>query len=379
MNPGPYKFTVFRTVGISRNNLLAIPNATFSSNTFAGLNDTTWIDNNLNTVQNPYSYKIGFYTKRDSLLGFSAVASSHYLSVGASDRIINLNWQKDVPWTNFRYDIFKLNRATSQYDSIGTTTATMFTDNNVLNKVEYCYYIKAVGSYGINGVTSPLINLSQRVCGTPIDTVPPCPPTLVVTNNCDSTGVADADKIINLLRWTNPKNFCRGSEDVVKYTVYYADTEGGKFDKIATITTLRDTTLTHQNPTTRAPAGCYYVTASDSIGNESAKSNIICLDNCPIYKLPNTFTPNGDGSNDVFHPQKQRYIARVEFKVFNRWGQLVFETDKPTLDWKGQNPNGDDLAEGTYFYTCKVYEQRVGGAVLSPKVLNGYIELIRGK
>ena len=307
------------------------------------------------------------------------MASSHYLSVGASDRIINLSWQKDVPWTNFRYDIFKLNRATSQYDSIGTTTATTFTDNNVLNKVEYCYYIKAVGSYGINGVTSPLINLSQRVCGTPIDTVPPCPPTLVVTNNCDSTGVADADKIINLLRWTNPKNFCRGSEDVVKYTVYYADTEGGKFDKIATITTLRDTTLTHQNPTTRAPAGCYYVTASDSIGNESAKSNIICLDNCPIYKLPNTFTPNGDGSNDVFHPQKLRYIARVEFKVFNRWGQLVFETDKPTLDWKGQNPNGDDLAEGTYFYTCKVYEQRVGGAVLSPKVLNGYIELIRGK
>ena len=126
-------------------------------------------------------------------------------------------------------------------------------------------------------------------------------------------------------------------------------------------------------------AGCYYVTALDSVGNESRPSNIICLDNCPFYELPNAFTPNGDGENDKFTPRKMRirFISRVEFKVYNRWGGLVFETNKPSLDWNGQNLSGAELAEGTYFYTCLVFEKRLTGEVLNPKILRGYIELVR--
>ena len=74
---------------------------------------------------------------------------------------------------------------------------------------------------------------------------------------------------------------------------------------------------------------------------------------------------------------KIRFINKVEFKVYNRWGNLVFETDKPSLDWNGQNLTGADVAEGTYFYTCSVFEQRLDGAVLSPKILRGYIEVAR--
>ena len=125
-------------------------------------------------------------------------------------------------------------------------------------------------------------------------------------------------------------------------------------------------------------SGCYAVTALDSIGNESRRSNVICVDNCPIYILPNTFTPNDDKQNDLFKPINLRYIVKVNFKVFNRWGELVFQTENPLLEWNGQNLKGTDLAEGTYFYKCLVYEQRVAGIVLSHKVLSGYIELIRG-
>ena len=125
-------------------------------------------------------------------------------------------------------------------------------------------------------------------------------------------------------------------------------------------------------------SGCYTVTALDSIGNESVRSNRVCVDNCPIYVLPNAFTPNDDNQNDVFKPINLRYIDKVDFKVFNRWGQMVFETTNPLLDWNGKNSQGGDLAEGTYFFKCLVFEQRVAGVVLSPKVLSGYIELIRG-
>lgn len=378
LNPGPYRFVVQRAQGITKTGFQDIPGATFTSANFSGLNDTTWIDNALNTTQFPYSYRIGFYTRRDTLLGYAPVASSHFLKIQSSDRVNILTIDKDVPWANARYDIFRLNRTTNQYDSIGTTLTQTYTDEGLVNKTEYCYYARAVGSYGINGIASPLINLSQKICGTPIDTVPPCPPKLGITNNCDSTGRTAETAIFNLLRWTNPKYYCKGSDDLAKYNVYYADTEGGQFQKIATISNTADTILSHQNTTNRSVAGCYYVTALDSIGNESLRSNTICVDNCPYYLLPNAFTPNGDGDNEIFKPINLRFIAKVDFKVFNRWGQVVFETTDPLLNWDGKNLKGGVLAEGTYFYTCKVFEQRVGGATLSSKALNGYIELIRG-
>ena len=69
--------------------------------------------------------------------------------------------------------------------------------------------------------------------------------------------------------------------------------------------------------------------------------------------------------------------ARVEFQVYNRWGQLVFETDDPDLNWNGQNFSGEDLAAGTYYYTCVIFEQRVVGIVQRDEVLSGWIQLVR--
>ncbi len=68
-------------------------------------------------------------------------------------------------------------------------------------------------------------------------------------------------------------------------------------------------------------AGCYYVTAVDRSGNE-CPSNTVCKDNCPYYELPNVFTPNGDGSNDLFTPFPcPRFVQSVSFVVHNRWGR----------------------------------------------------------
>jgi gliding motility-associated-like protein len=103
------------------------------------------------------------------------------------------------------------------------------------------------------------------------------------------------------------------------------------------------------------------------------------VDNCPNYELPNAFTPNGDGANDLYTPfPGWRFVASIDLQIFNRWGNLVFQTTLPEINWTGANENGKALAEGTYFYTCRVYEQRVEGVVLRPEVLSGYIELIRG-
>lgn len=66
-------------------------------------------------------------------------------------------------------------------------------------------------------------------------------------------------------------------------------------------------------------------------------------------EMPNAFTPNGDGVNDVYQA-KPGYQSLVEFKayIFNRWGQKLYEWNNPALGWDGKF-NGQDVKEGVYF------------------------------
>ena len=121
--------------------------------------------------------------------------------------------------------------------------------------------------------------------------------------------------------------------------------------------------------------GCYTITAVDANGNESARSAEVCVVICPIYDLPNAFTPNGDGQNDLFVPRGRCFVDRVDFTVFNRWGQQVFQTSDPALNWDGLNQDGQVLASGTYYYTVRVFEETLSGVVPAEDLLSGYIEL----
>jgi hypothetical protein len=81
--------------------------------------------------------------------------------------------------------------------------------------------------------------------------------------------------------------------------------------------------------------------------------------------------------NDAFLPFPYRFIERVEFTVFNRWGTEVFFTTDPALNWNGRiRNNGALLPDGVYFYLCAVYEQRLEGVVM--RNLKGTIHLLDG-
>jgi len=78
----------------------------------------------------------------------------------------------------------------------------------------------------------------------------------------------------------------------------------------------------------------------------------------PVFIMPNAFSPNGDGLNDVFEPKfvnKSGYVVK-SFKVFNRWGQLVYLAEGTRkASWSGYYYNKDKRAEpGTYFYFIRV-------------------------
>ena len=98
----------------------------------------------------------------------------------------------------------------------------------------------------------------------------------------------------------------------------------------------------------------------------------------PVYELPNAFTPNGDGINDVFVPIRitPDLISNVKMHIFNRWGRTVFETDDIFINWDGRvGGSGQPCSPGTYFYVCDVEMITPEGPVT--KRLQGSIMIIR--
>ena len=206
-NPGPYIYQLLHAEGITENlaNFQPVPGATFTSEYFANANDTIFNYLGIDTKSIPHSYTIGFYVNGgDDTLGYAAVASSVFLSIASTDETNNLSWDYNVPWDNSQYVVYRLNAFTSMWDSIATTTDMFYSDQDgLVNGNEYCYYVESEGTYGIPRIVTPLINNSQEACGIPLDTIPPCPPTLEVSNICDK---ASDSQLINCEAEENLKN-----------------------------------------------------------------------------------------------------------------------------------------------------------------------------
>lgn len=72
--------------------------------------------------------------------------------------------------------------------------------------------------------------------------------------------------------------------------------------------------------------------------------------------IPNAFTPNDDGVNDVFYIPDAN-LTRVEFAVYDRWGNRVFYSDNPSFRWYGDFA-GKQVPQGVYVYTLTATSPR---------------------
>lgn len=95
--------------------------------------------------------------------------------------------------------------------------------------------------------------------------------------------------------------------------------------------------------------GLYIVTVS--VGNcKTTDSTQIYAEDCtPIIEMPNVFTPNSDGSNDLFLPIKFEFIIENKIMIFNRWGRLLYESNDVLSGWDGTY-NDRDCSDGVYFW-----------------------------
>jgi gliding motility-associated-like protein len=364
IHPGPWTLILERSNGLTFNSATAAIVGTFTSAIFTQL-QTSFIDNGLNTVGQSYNYRLQFFAQNGTdFIGNCQPASSVYLYTTPSDNTVTLRWDYNTPWTNYEYAIYRFNTTSLLWDSIALAPDTFYVDDSLLNGVQYCYYVTAHGTY--NNVTLPpvMYNRSQEACATPVDLTAPCAPNLTVNPNCD--------QFYNELIWTNPMNMNCGTDDVVGYQIYYAPVEGDPMIVIYGHMFANDTNFTFGD--LFSIAGCYAITAVDTFNNQSPLSNIVCVDNCPEYSLPNVFTPNGDNINDLFIPFPYRYIESVDIRIYDRWGMLVFQSTDPAVRWDGRDMTTNKLCtDGVYYYTCIVNEIRLEGIV--PRELKGFVHL----
>ncbi|MFN8322535.1 MAG: gliding motility-associated C-terminal domain-containing protein [Chitinophagales bacterium] len=86
-------------------------------------------------------------------------------------------------------------------------------------------------------------------------------------------------------------------------------------------------------------SGVYSVTASNSCGSSTDQINVeVHSDECALA-IPTAFSPNGDGKNDVFRAISYCSTGRFLMRVYNRWGELVFESTTISEGWNGTYRN----------------------------------------
>jgi gliding motility-associated-like protein len=111
---------------------------------------------------------------------------------------------------------------------------------------------------------------------------------------------------------------------------------------------------------------------TDSFGCTSTSTKPIIIYSSCYLAVPNAFTPNNDGKNDVLKVLNAIKTEKLEFNVYNRWGQLVYKTNNWKTGWDGK-VNGTPQGSGVYVWFLKYTDRDTK----ETRILRGTATLIR--
>jgi gliding motility-associated-like protein len=367
--PGPYKYVIASRQGQVWENFANPVDV-------LGINDTTYTDSLINSLDFPMSYRVTLYSESAGdweQVGSPAHSSSLFIEGVPGNKRMTILINDSTPWTNTQYVIYRkpagdpCETNNEPFDSITTVSRRSYTDQGLVNGNTYQYLVKSIGEYDLDFIPKPLINYSQELCVTPQDTTPPCPVSLTLESDCDL--------LQNYLTWTVNAS-C--SQDVDDFLIFWSDSYEGAFTLIDTVEDNQVRTYIHQPPLSLG--ACYVVSARDSAGNYMKPEQLVrvCIDECNYYTLPNVFTPNTDGLNDIFKPYPYKFVDRIDLVIYNRWGNEVFKTNDPDINWDGTDlETGKPVVDGVYYYICDVYERRLSG--IEVRNISGLIRIFASK
>ncbi|NVN94214.1 MAG: gliding motility-associated C-terminal domain-containing protein [Bacteroidetes bacterium] len=108
--------------------------------------------------------------------------------------------------------------------------------------------------------------------------------------------------------------------------------------------------------------------------NGCIASDTIVLKPCSEIWVSNVFTPNNDGINDIFKANTKE-IQKFQLYIYNRWGNLVFETHDVNMGWDGKYAGGD-AQSGVYYWVIRYNENRSSNQNVE-KEIHGSVTLLR--
>ncbi|MDD2634311.1 MAG: choice-of-anchor L domain-containing protein [Bacteroidales bacterium] len=186
--------------------------------------------------------------------------------------------------------------------------------------------------------------------------------TITDANNCSiSDSVTLSNPEIIETTYTSTQASCKGKND----GEILLSVSGGT----APYRYVYDNNTYYNNEFTNMPPGNYMFTIIDnnnctaySLNAIIEESDIDCLE------IPNAFTPNGDGINDRWEIENIDMFPNARVQIFNRWGQVVFETRSNEQLWDGTSSMGD-CPTGTYVFIVELFN--------GTEPHSGYISLVR--
>lgn len=306
--------------------------------------DTSYIDANL--CDSDYYYYVDAVQPGTGFISRSNIDFNHppfYLpndmlvltnATVVNDKDILITWDTTGK-VNTNKKLYLVDRYEGSFMNIGSTTTGSFLDTKAdVHAASYSYRIRMKDYCGN---VNPGSNIGKSI--------------LLKAGN--------TNYVVNLT-WTPYQDWSNG---VAAYLVEYKDPKTYLFSTIGVVAgnvTSYDDKEFHNGDT----AFCYRVRAieNDPIKADTSVSNEACVFLPPVIYIPNAFTPNKDGVNDIFYAQgvfiqnlTGKPLIDYELKIYDRWGQLIFETNDLTRGWDG-NINSQPAEEGVY-----VYEMRATG------------------
>jgi gliding motility-associated-like protein len=251
---------------------------------------------------------------------------------------IRLTWQPHPDGQQYQVQRKKPN---SPWRNLATTDTNTYLDKQVNVQTQHCHYrIKGLDSCGNASLPS---NTGRNIL---------------------LEGKAKSNESATL-QWNPYEEWPQGVSE-------YQFQKSGQPNNFERLISTTDTTYQDQNYFNPKRDSQYYRVEAIRRGQPEiiSTSNIRALPFEARLFIPDAFSPNGDGTNDTFQVNATG-IFNYSLKVYNRWGELVYESTNPETGWDGTY-NGEQAPTGVYFYT--LYATGNFGKPISRE---GTVQLIR--
>ena len=231
-----------------------------------------------------------------------------YTTTVVENKKVLTTWTRSQENDFLTYRVLRKNPTSDVYElyleKAGINDTILVDNNTDVHKNVYCYRIKQVNDCGLE-------NTDQN-------------------QSCSMLLKGISNPFVHTLQWNDFDYWRRGLDH---YEIGRQDVDAP--EKVVATSGYKFAFYTDDRLNTDYGLYNYTIVASEIQTGYTSTSNTVELIQAPLLHVPNAFTPNGDGTNDTWKPVPA-FVKDFNLKVYDRWGQLVFETSDKHQSFDGR-------------------------------------------